>query len=104
LGIKKTSNQFKDRQLKEIKLALIVGVIATVALNLPILGIIPGLLALPYSSVFPFLGKTGDHVTVGFLWLTLKTPLAWFLYILYFSVLVYGFRAIVRFIKGKFGK
>lgn len=67
-------------------LSILLGYITTWLLHVPIVGAIIGLFtALPLTIVFPYLGKTGEHVDVGPFWMIVTSDKAWFMYTSYYA-------------------
>ena len=56
-------------------------------LQLPFIGLIPMILAIPVIWVFPQVATTGSHVEYGFAWIIFKTHLPWVIYFCYYFVL-----------------
>jgi len=57
------------------------------AMQVPILGMIIALAALPVFLAFPEFGRTGGDVEFGFAWLIIKSSDAHLIFILYFTVI-----------------
>jgi len=45
------------------------------------------LFAFPVFDVFPDLGKSEEHIEIGFLWVIVKSQKAWFILSIYYSIL-----------------
>ena len=56
-------------------------------MQLPFIGLIPMILAIPVIWVFPQVATTGSHVEYGFAWVIFKTHLPWVIYFGYYFVL-----------------
>lgn len=67
--------------------SLVVGVVASILMQLPFIGLLLALLAAPLMLIAPALGTTGVHVDIGFAWISLNSPFAWAAFIAYFSLL-----------------
>lgn len=79
--------------------------LSTVALHIPILGGIWGLLSLaPLWEFFPELEQTGTHVEFGFLWLIVKSFYGWFVitaYYLLIWLLILGSFTLIKNLRSK---
>ena len=56
-------------------------------LQLPIIGILPGILAFPIFILGPHLGTTKEDMELVFFILILKTPLAWGIFYAYYFII-----------------
>ncbi len=63
------------------------GMITTAFIHIPILGLILYIIAFPVLDVFPYFGKSGEHIEIGFLWVIVKSQKAWLIFSIYYSVL-----------------
>lgn len=87
--------------LRRVGAAVAVGLVAAVVIQIPVVGLLLMLFAVPLLFFFPELGETGAYVGVGFLWITLKTPSAWIAYAAYFGVLYFFCAELLRWLMRK---
>lgn len=66
---------------------LLFGVLVSFSMQIPFIGLLVFLPALPVAFFLPELGTTGQHVEIGFAWIILKSWLAWAAYIFYYTML-----------------
>jgi hypothetical protein len=85
--------KIKEFITNRVTFSLIIGTCATVLMQIPLVGVLFMFVMIPFTSLlsvaFPYLTQTGEHVDFSFIWIILKTPFAWFVYISYFSLLFY---------------
>lgn len=85
--------------------ACLFALLSTIALHIPILGGVWGLLSLgPLWELFPELEKTGTHVEFGFLWLIVKSVFGWFVitaYYLLIWLLILGSLTFIKYLRSK---
>ena len=90
--------------IKTAMRCLVSGMLCTLAMHLPFIGLLFGFLAIPLMIVFPALGETGDFVDIGSAWITLKSPFAWIAFIAYFALLFAGVFKLIGFFRRKRGE
>lgn len=60
----------------------------TLLIAVPVIGMFPYLLTLPLSYFWD-LGKTGEFVEYGFMWITIKKTWLWPVFFAYFFVILF---------------
>lgn len=70
-----------------LSLSLIVAFILTILIPVPVIGMIPFLLALPLHLIWPELGSTGNLVEYGFAWIEIKQNWLWPVFFGYFFII-----------------
>ncbi len=88
------------KRFPPIARSALAGVCASIAMQVPLIGLLLAFLALPLSFVFPELAKTGEHVEIGFAWIVLKSAFAWIAYIVYYSALYAALASLIRRLRG----
>lgn len=70
-------------------ISCVIALFMTILIPIPLIGVVPFLVAYPLHLIWPELSETGPLVEIGFMWVVIKQDWLWPVFFTYFVLLFF---------------